>query len=376
MKKISVNNKNNLFIINTLLILIFVFYLLAYCNKNLYLILSKFSNILLLVLYALIFISLNNNKENKKYFLYITLVIIIIAIGTACTTFGLGSLINIVNMFLFVLSVDKIKLSRGFVNISKYIVPIFYILFIFSDHSFLNTNYVGYIFLLYFMLFNNLYNLSDKKFYKLIINIVLLALTLYFGNLYQCRTSQIVAIFIFVVQHLNKKIYSSNTLKKFLPYLLTVGSLVVAFFYVYMWKNNLSIDLTSFADKRLYSGRNLIWNECFELIKNSPIFGVGGNYALNSHFTYALHNSMMMVVTTYGIPIFVIFVGCFKNFIYSIYEKYSSNKNFYLIIVSLFSIFFVDYFESYFYWSVFNFMSLIIISLSIYKVDGDCNEKK
>ena len=227
------------------------------------------------------------------------------------------------------------------------------------------------------MLFNNLFNLSKKNLFSFILSAILALITIHFGNVYQCRTSQIITIFIFVIEHLpfNKNFIKSDFLKKILPYVFTIGSLICTYVYVYMWKNDISIDLTTFATKRLYSGRNAIWYECYNLIKEHPLFGVGSNYTIHSHLTYALHNSMMMIVTTFGIPCILLFIYSLRKLIYELYTKFSKYKNFYLIIVGLCCIFFVDYFESYFYWSLYNFIEFIIILLAIYRVNGEKNEK-
>ena len=367
----------NYFIINGCIVLIYILYLLSYCIKSIYLVQTYISGILLFFLYSYIFLYTNSIKTNRKSYLFVYLVILHITIGAAFTKCGIGSYFNIINMFWVILFADKFVISKKVVNIFKIITPLLYFAFIISNHSFLNPNFIGYIFLLYFMLLNILFDLSNRKPLNFLINILLAFITIYYGNVYQCRTSQIITILIVGMEYIivNRKIFSLKILKKLLPYILTIGSLLFTIIYVYMWKKNISINLSAFAEKRIFSGRNLIWNECIELIKTNPIFGVGSKYTIDSHATYALHNSMLMLTTTFGIPCIVYFIFGFKRFISSLYEKYSNKKNFYLIIISLCCIFFVDYFESYFYWSMYSFIDLIIILLSIYRNAGEINEK-
>lgn len=369
------NNEKDTFVVNFLIFIIYVFYLLAYSIKNIYLVHSYISVVLICVFYMYVLFLTNNNKKYKSNIMIIAILIIHIALGAGFTSFGLGASLNVINMFLFVFTVDKILISKKVVKLMKIITPPLYILFIFSNHNFLNPNYVGFIYLLYFMLFNNLYNLSQKKILPFIISTILALVTIHYGNVYQCRTSQIITIFIYIIEHLSlsKSMLESGILKKTLPYVFTIGSLLCTYIYVYMWKNNISVDLTSFATKKLYSGRNAIWYECYNLIKENPIFGVGSNYRISSHLTYALHNSMMMIVTTFGVPCMILFIYSLRKLIQEIYAKFSKNKNFYLINVGLCCIFFVDYFESYFYWSMYNFIEFVIIILAINRVKGEIN---
>lgn len=370
------NNSNynrKQFLINLLLVISYVVFLFTYCSSKFYDIWKEYSTFYLFVVYMMILI-LTYEKKDKKKIVILSILFIILGLNSLFCDYTIGSCVSVLNVFLVLFTVDKIRTNKFFLNLFKIITTAMYLLFIISNHSFLNTNFVGYIFFLYYLLFTNIFDLYNGNILKKIINVILLMLTVYYGNVYECRTVQLVTIIIFVIQSFFSKILSLNFAKRLLPYILTIGSLINAYVYVYLWKINFTIDLSSFATKSLYSGRNRIWNECFELIRTHPIAGVGANYSLQSHFAYALHNSMMMIITTFGIPVFILFVFSFKEFINNLYEKYSNNRNFLLLIITVIAIFFVDFFESYFYWSLFNFISFMIISLSINR-DLNKNDK-
>lgn len=373
----TVDNRNNEFIKNLFLIVSFIVFLLSFCTADLFHFLKEYASIYLLFLYSLIFVLSNRSKDKKRYFIIFAL-IFFLSLNSFFGDYTLGSSASVINAFLFLLIIDKINFGKFELSILKIICACLYILFIFSNHDFLNTNYVGYIYLLFYLLFNNLFDFSNGHFLKKAVNVLLLIVTLYVGNKYECRTAQLVTIMVFIIQIIPSGFLKLKSIKKTLPYLLTVGSLVVAYIYVSMWKNNIMIDLSDFASKSLYSGRNRIWDECFSLIASNPITGIGANYILKSHFVYALHNSMMMIVTTFGIPIFVLFVYSFRNFIHKVYELCVASRRFPLVIITIIGIFLVDFFESYFYWSLFNLIIFITVTIAINQSKGEriINEEK
>lgn len=354
---------------DVIIIVTILFYLLSYSIQSFYYLLSMFSGYILFAEYIFFFIFINkkDNYSKKTYLLYV-LLILFISVGCLFNNSGLGSIFNILNMFLLFLISDNIEISKVCINILKVIVLMCYLLFIISNHTFLNPNFVGYIFLLYFIVITNLFETKQNKYLNLLISVPILLITLYFGNKYQCRTAQIISIVYFILKNfISEKLFKLKIVKIILPISFTFGSIISAYFYVSSWKKNLTLDLSMFAEKRLFSGRNLIWNECFELIKKKPFFGVGSHQQLHSHFTYALHNSMMMIITTYGIPIFLTFYYILKKFIDRIYKEKIKEIYFKDLVVSVSCLFFVDYFESYIYWSVFNFIIFFIIVIIINK---------
>lgn len=368
----------NEFYSDLIVIITTLFYLLSYSINSLYMILSSFSGYILFFEYIFFFLFINKKEEySKKNYLLYVLFVLFIAFSCLFNNTGIGSIFNILNMFLLFLISDNIRVSKICIKIIKLIIPICYILFIFSNHNFLNPNFVGYIYLLYFIIITNLYGFKTKKSLNFLFSIIILIITLYYGNKYQCRTAQIMSILYFIIKNfISQKVFKISILKKYLPITLTFGSIVCAYVYVSFWKKNVAVDLSMFAEKKLFSGRNLIWNECFDLIKQKPFFGVGSHQQLNSHFTYALHNSMMMVVTTYGIPVFIYFYYTLKKYINRIYKKFTNKSYFKNLITSISCLFFVDYFESYIYWSVFNFLIFLIIIIIINGGENDESEKK
>ena len=136
--------KNNILMLSMLIITF-----LAYLFSNIYSIFNNISVILNLIFIITIFLINKNEFKNKKrkiiviYFLQI----IILALTYIFKHTGLGSVLNMLCVTSILIISPEIKISVKVEKILKYIIPIYYLIFIIINKSHLNTNYVGYIFI-------------------------------------------------------------------------------------------------------------------------------------------------------------------------------------------------------------------------------------
>lgn len=112
-----------------------------------------------------------------------------------------------------------------------------------------------------------------------------------------------------------KKYMINRTLILSILILLTVGSLVYAYVYTYMWwadTDLMSLENFSseYSNKHIYSGRQLIWFEAYNLFLDHPFIGFGSKIELSSFDSMNLHNSLIALYGIYGCVI-----GCISLYL-------------------------------------------------------------
>lgn len=362
MKKLSIKINDVIVIISTLLTF------LMFCNANIYKMLSEVHCVVLFLIYLVLTI-LNVKQLEKREIFMVAVIVTILFVGLFFNSTGLGTILEMIGLVLSFVLIPKIEITHFGRKILKIVICVSYVYFFIADKSHLNTNFVGYIFLCFFMLLDNIFDFGKNLFSK-IIYIFLLCVTVYEAHLFDCRTAQIMTVFYGIAWIIPMRFWNAKIVKKSIPYIITIGSIVIAYIYVFIFQNNITVDLSSISNKKFFSGRNFIWQEAFELIKMHPIFGVGSNYVLTSHFAYALHNTSMTIVTTFGVPVFIFYVIIYKNYMAELYKKI--NKNNKRVLIGIITLGLLDFFEAYLFWSVFGIVCFMIVVMGL----NSYNEEK
>ena len=102
-----------------------------------------------------------------------------------------------------------------------------------------------------------------------------------------------------------KKILSTKPILLLLTLMLTIGSLLYVFVYTYLWWNDYDISFlqdisAEKTNKHIYSGRQLIWLEVYNLILEYPILGFGSKFQIQSFDSMNIHNSILAMIGIYG----------------------------------------------------------------------------
>ena len=378
MKEI-INKINNykIYINSILIILMTLLWGIAYNFEQMYDIFTYYStHIATFMLIILLTINYKIIIQKNKKLMYLLIIDIIILVFCAIFKYtGVGSIMQMLALLLILIELPYIYINQKAIQIIKVIIVINFIIYCVCNKNHLNPNYAGYIFLCYYLFFVLTENFKTNKNVKIIIHTVITIFMAYCIMKTRCRTAMVALCIINMLLILPDKVFSLKWFQYSVPPITTLGNLIVAFIYVSLWKANFNIHLLNYANKGFYSGRNRIWSEAFSLISENPILGVGSHYKLQTHFKYALHNLILMITTTFGIPNFLIFLLIFFKFIKNIIEEILNainRKKIYLVILTLF---FIDFFESYLYWPMFNvlFFVMIIYIVSKNKIQEDEN---
>ncbi len=97
-----------------------------------------------------------------------------------------------------------------------------------------------------------------------------------------------------------KKKWAFNALVLF----STIGSLLFVASYVVLGNTGFNMQLPFFY-KNIFSGREQIWFEVWDILKGQILFGIGSGRHLKSFFEYNIHNAMYDILAVYGLTVFI-----------------------------------------------------------------------
>ncbi len=93
----------------------------------------------------------------------------------------------------------------------------------------------------------------------------------------------------------------------FIPLMLfsTLGSLLFVGAYVFLGSTGFNMKLPFFY-KNVFSGREQIWYEVWDILKGQLLTGIGSGRELKSFFEYNIHNAMYDILAVHGIIVFIL----------------------------------------------------------------------
>ena len=101
------------------------------------------------------------------------------------------------------------------------------------------------------------------------------------------------------------KFWSSKLLYRGLCLFVTLGSIVFVAFYVILGSTGVNFKLPFFY-KNVFSGREQIWLEVWDILKENIFTGIGSGRELKSFVEYNIHNSMYDILAVHGIIVFAL----------------------------------------------------------------------
>ena len=111
------------------------------------------------------------------------------------------------------------------------------------------------------------------------------------------------ALFLVFYYLLPRKLWEKKYLYRFLCIFATAGSLLFVIIYVTLSQTGFNFEMPFFY-KNLFSGREQIWLEIWNMLKNHLLTGIGSGYQLESFFEYNIHNVMYDIMAVHGLPVF------------------------------------------------------------------------
>lgn len=85
----------------------------------------------------------------------------------------------------------------------------------------------------------------------------------------------------------------------------TIGSLVFVAFYILLGMTGVNFRMPFFY-KNIFSGREAIWLEFWNLFKEKPLTGIGTNVKITTFFEFNVHNAMYNILVIHGVVVFAL----------------------------------------------------------------------
>ncbi len=306
--KIKFNNKIKLYDINhAICILFFLYYICTGMNINTYNFFTKFSIYLYSLgsLIVLLFLFNKIIKQSKIELFILYFSVIFLLFNKLIVNMGLGSMLIIIIIFITLITGQYYNLTNKQIKTISFFMMMNWLYNILFYDRYINPNIISY-FIMLGMIYGCIY-FSEYKVSKLVAGGIILCSMMVILKLESRGALLGVITFTGITYLLPKKILS----KKFVIYTivwgLIIGSIIFVIVYTYLWKHNITFNIP-FTTKSLYSGREHIWSEVLRALDGNYITGIGSNYNLQSFFIFNIHNSILYIIASYGMPIFLVYV--------------------------------------------------------------------
>ena len=92
---------------------------------------------------------------------------------------------------------------------------------------------------------------------------------------------------------------------RFICFFAVFGSLLFVRAYVALSKTGYNARMPLFY-KNVFSGREQIWTEVWNMLIKQPLLGIGSGFSLESFFEYNMHNAMYDILIVHGFIVFFI----------------------------------------------------------------------
>ena len=164
-----------------------------------------------------------------------------------------------------------------------------------------------------------------------------------------------------------KKVHNK---RKFLKYIFTIVILVgtlIPFIILSFYQRNVELTLP-FISKSLYTGREIIWSQMFNLLKEDPFsifFGLGSQIQNNKGELLVAHNSYMAIIINFGLIGFALIYGFIILKFNRIINFVELNKHQFKFFLGYISIFIHGFFEYTFLDPIFVIFTFLFLGLAL-----------
>ncbi len=308
-------------VVNTLLILcLFIFYTLTFFVPRFYGMTEKYVGVFVFVILAgLSAVNINPIKKIKEKdidLFALIAVAVIAAINIVIVDSGYGCFFVVTNFAMICYLSSHIRFHRWQLYLfgSLYTLMIIYWFFgvytwMFADYtSFaMNTNtaatFTVFTMMYVLVFFEELY--EKKRLAGLLITIALvkcLQISLY----HRSRGAFIMlGAFLLLRYIVPKKFWAKKAFYNAVCIFATLGSLVFVAVYIVVGTSGVNFRMPFFY-KNIFSGREAIWLEFWNLFIKKPLTGIGTNVTITSFFEYNVHNAMYNILVIHGVIVFAL----------------------------------------------------------------------
>lgn len=308
-------------IINIVIIAVwFMFYTLTFMVPKFYGLTEDYVGVFVFGFLGLLFLNnvnpIKSIKEKDADFFITAAIVILTAVNLVLVNSGYGAFFTAANFAVVFYMCTKIRLRKWqFYTVGgMYMALMLYWFFhvygwMFAEYGYyaMNTNtaatFTIFSLLCLFILAQMLYK-KHEAFGLLMIIIIVKGIQL---ALYHRARGAFIMLLVFLffrfiipTKWWNKK-WFFNAVMAF----STFGSLAFVAFYVVLGTTGVNFRIPFFY-KNMFSGREAIWLEFWNLFIKKPLTGIGTNLTITSFFEFNVHNAMYDILVIHGALVFIL----------------------------------------------------------------------
>ncbi len=170
------------------------------------------------------------------------------------------------------------------------------------------------------------------------------------------------ALFVFLIFYyiVPKKLWDKKMFRRAVTAFSVFGSLLFVAAYVGMSKLGSNPKMPFFY-KNVFSGREQIWQEVWELFVTMPFTGIGSGRALKSFFEYNIHNSMYDILAVHGIIVFVLSICLILVTMFKAGDAAVKKRESFCAFVAVTAIFFESFIDMDLMWADYSPLLLFLL---------------
>ena len=310
-------------VISTALILcLFVFYTLTFFVPRFYGMTERYVGLFVFAILVPLFL-LNVNiikglKEKDAGLIALIILAVVTAVNILIVHSGFGCFFVAVDFAVIIYLSGRMRFMKWqfYLFGGLYLLMIVYWFFgvytwMFADYtSFaMNTNtaatFTVFSMMCAFVFFEALY---DR--YKVAALLIVIALVkcLQISLYHRSRGAFVMLCAFFAFRYLiPKKLWEKKGFFYTICVIATFGSLAFAAFYMIIGQSGVNFRMPFFY-KNVFSGREAIWLEMWDMFKTKPLTGIGTNVTITSFFEFNVHNAMLNILFIHGVIVFALTV--------------------------------------------------------------------
>lgn len=303
---------------SVILLIVFVGYSLTFLIPKFYGMTEKYVGVFVFAMLAiLLLVNVNPIKwmlsKDVEFFVFAALCVITL-VNLVIVKSGFGCFFVVINFAMIFILCDKVKFYKWQMYLFSGLYVVLLLVWFFWAYPWMFADYTAYAYntntaatftiytvlcaLIFFELLLEKYPISG------LFITMLLVKSFQIGLYHRARGAFIMLMTYLLFRYvIPKKWWSNRKFFRGMCIFLTLGSLLFVAVYVVIGMSGSNFYVPFFY-KNVFSGREAIWLEFFNLFKAKPLTGIGTNLTIESFFEFNVHNAMYNILVVHGVIVF------------------------------------------------------------------------